>query len=237
MDIFDTITLDDEKPLDLAEDDTGEVDSIKSTLSEIQKKLSEKEAKREEFNKRLTSEIKAFIQAEVAKVQITQEVVEKTIETRIQEKPIHIQPRIIQAPPAPPAPPQIIKEIRVEIPVEKKDTTKYAELSSFQDLLVKISKLENQLKETRRMAEAPIVMGGPGVIGIPPPEPKPVGYVLTINDKNKAEWKVSSGGGLTAGTFTISNNAPNYTFDPTTSTVDALYQVVATLIRKLQGEI
>lgn len=196
MDIFDTITLDDEelsKPLDLETDDQGDVDSIKSTLSSIQKKLSEKEAKREDFNKRLTSEIKSFIQAEVAKVQITQEVIEKTIETRIQEKPVHVEPRIIQAPPAPP---QIIKEVRVEVQKEMpKDTRKLVELSTFNDLLVKISKLEYQLKETRRMAESPIVLGpgGPGVIGIPPPEGNPDNYVLTIY-RGKAVWKINSGG-------------------------------------------
>ena len=195
MDIFDTITLDDEKPLDLSENDSGEVDSIKSTLSKIEKQLSDKEEKRQQFNKRLTDQIKALIQAEVAKVQIKQEVIEKVIETRIEPKPIHIAPRIIEAPPAPPAPPQIIREIRVEVPVEKKDTTKYAELSAFQDLLVKISKLEHQLRETRRMAESPIVMGGSGVIGIPPPEPSTVGYVLTVNQNKKAEWQESTGGG------------------------------------------
>lgn len=234
-DIFDTLELEDEKPLELVEDDKEEVDSIKSTLSKIQDELAKKEAKRQDFNKRLTSEIKSFIQEEVSKVQIKQEVVEKIIETRVEPKPIHIEPRIIQAPPAPP---QIIKEVRVEVQKEApKDTRKLVELSAFNDLLVKIAKLEHQLKETRRMAESPIVVGGPGVIGIPPPEGNPEGYVLTVSE-TKAKWKVATGtGGITPGTFSISNNTPTYSFDATDSTVDSLYQIVATLIRVLQGEI
>jgi len=190
-DIFDVLSPDDEESIDLDANEKESIDDLKSTLSNIQKQITEKEKKREETNKKLTAEIKNFIQSEVAKVQITQEVVEKTIETRVEQKPIHIEPRIIQAPPPPP---QIIKEVRVEIQKEiPKDTRKLVEMSMFSDLLIKIGKLENQLKETRRMAESPIVLGGSGVIGIPPPEPYPDDYVLTIY-RGKAVWKLNAGG-------------------------------------------
>lgn len=235
LDIFDEVA-DSEDLFDVT--DTTEEDSIKKIKSEISSVLDRFDNTERKAEKALlTSELKALIKEEIAKIKPVQNIIERQVEQIIKHEqvPVHLEPKIIQAPPPPP---QIIKEVRVEVQTEKKDTTKYVELSKYQDLLIKFGKLEAQLKETRRMAESPIVVGGSGVIGIPPPEPNPDGYVLTVS-KGKAAWKVSTGGGggLTPGTFSISNNTPEYTFDPTASTVDSLYQIVATLIRTLQGEI
>jgi hypothetical protein len=227
-DIFDQFEEEDLSKSDVFDEiDTEDsaIENVKGQVAALLEKFDAKDRKNE--NRKLSDEIKFFIQSEISKIKPKQNVIERTIEKKIIE-PRYLEPKLVESPP------QIIKEVRVE--VEKKDKTKYVEESKYLDLLVKISKLETQLKETRRMAESPVVYGGPGVIGIPPPEPNPDNYVLTT-DKGKAKWKAASGGGLAAGTFSVTNNTPSYSFDPTVDSIDNLYQVVATLIRKLQGDI
>jgi hypothetical protein len=130
---------------------------------------------------------------------------------------------------------KIKEELKKLNEIEKVE--EYAELKEVEYLKGQIEELKKNFDESqRKTAFALASRGGSGVIGIPPPEGNPEGYVLTVNE-TKAKWKQSTGGGLAAGTFTINNNTPNYTFDATTSTIDTLYQTVATLIRKLQGEI
>lgn len=189
VDIFDQLAVDES---DIFDDVSQEENSIESIRSEVAKALDQIDSReRKKEKKQITNELKAFIMDEIAKIRPKQNVIERTIQTKVIEpKVFHVEPKVIEAPPPPP---QIIREIRVE--VEKKDTKKYVEESKYLDLLIKISKLENQLKETRRIAESPIVApGGAGVIGIPPPEPNPEGYVLTVN-KSKAVWAASTGSG------------------------------------------
>jgi HEPN domain-containing protein len=121
--------------------------------------------------------------------------------------------------------------------IEKKTDTKYVEESKYLDLLVKISKLESQLKETRRMAESPIVIdhGGPGVIGIPPPEPNPDGYLLTVN-KGKAVWATASAsGGVSPDVYTVSNVTTDRSYDATDTSLDEISMVLGSLIQSLQN--
>lgn len=225
--IFDQLAEEDYGVFDAIEQETSSIDRIKSELSALLDSFDQKD--RKAANGKITDEVKSFIQAEIAKIKPVQSVIEKTIQTVIRPKVFHVEPKIIEAPP------QIIKEVRVEVQTEKKDTRKYVEESKYLDLLVKVSRLENQLKETRRMAESPIVVGGPGVIGIPPPEPNPDNYVLTVA-QGKAKWKPSTGsGGSSSDVYTTSNVTTKRTLDPTTSTIDDLYNTVASLIVSLQG--
>ncbi len=229
------VLFDEKKPFDKV----GEEDDLKESLAKAVEAYSDK--KRKIDNERLTKELSEMIKIEIQKLPVVQKVIEKTLEKTLEKEtvrnikvPVYIEPNIVEAPPAPP---QIIKEIRVE--VEKKDKTKYAKEDEVSDLNKKLEKrIKDLTEELDRVKNTFSMMGGSGVIGIPPPEPNPVGYVLTINPRKIAEWKAATGsGGIAPGTFTITNNTPDYTFDATGSTVDDLYQVVATLIRTLQGEI
>lgn len=128
----------------------------------------------------------------------------------------------------------IRKEIQNVEAVSKSEVSKFRpEITAIVDKLRKnFADLRNEL------ASQPMYQFG----GFVPPNPlnKSLNSVLTNVDGTWAglDWKPGSGGGgLPPGTFTISNNTPLYTFDATGSSIDGLYQTVATLIRKLQGEI
>lgn len=177
----------------------------------------------------ISEETKDFIRAEVAKIKPTQSVIERVIETRAE--PVHIEPRVVQAPAAPP---QIIKEVRIE--VEKKDQTKYAKEDDVEALKERIEGLVKQLAETRRMAEAPLVIGSPGgsgVIGIPPPEGNE-GKVLTVVNR-KAAWVTSSSGGSSSDAYTASNVTTDRSFDASNTSLDEIANVLGSLIASLQG--
>lgn len=225
-DIFDLIAPDADVFDDVEQEDSS-VENIKSQVTALLEKFDSKDRKNE--NRKLSDEIKEFIRDEVAKIKPKQNVIEHTIEKRIIEpKVFHVEPKVIEAPP------QIIKEVRVEVQTEKKDATKYVEESKYLDLLVKVSKLEKQLQETKRMAESPIIVGGPGgpgVIGIPPPEPHE-GKVLTVVNR-KASWAASAGGASISG-YTINNPTTLKTIDLSSFTLDELGQIVGTLIGELQ---
>lgn len=228
-DIFDEISESD--PFEgLESTETESLDRITSELMGRLEKLALKEHKHD--SKVIANELKGFVRSEIAKIKPVQNVIEKTIEKKIVE-PVHIEPRIIKTP-APP--PQIIKEVRVEV---QKDNRKLAAQSEVDSLKAELAELKTQLKDAREAADKALFMhGGSGVVGIPPPEGNPDNYVLTISGQ-KAKWKQATGGsgGLPAGTFTINNNTPNYTFDATGSSIEVLYLIVATLIQKLQGDI
>lgn len=233
-DIFDLIQPDIVEPIVVIESDKDEDNELKSKLDLIKRQLDEKERKREDLNRKITLEIKRYIEEQVSKVKMTQEVIERIIEKETVKNihvPVHVEPKVIQAPP------QVIKETRVEVQVEKKDDKKYVEESKYLDLLVKISKLENQVKEAKRMAESPIIVGNPGgsgVIGIPPPEEKPEGYVLTVNNKRKAEWKESSGS-TSSDAYTPTNVTTRTTFDADDTNLDEIADTLGSLIASLQG--
>lgn len=170
-----------------------------------------------------TADITSLVKAEMAKVKPT---VQKVIERVVQPYPVHLEPKIVETK----APPQIVKEVRVE--VEKKD--KHLE-AAIEKLEAKIADLQKELEKTKEMADHPIVIhGGPGVIGIPAPEPNPVGHVLTINDNKKAEWKAGGGGASISG-YTVNNSDPLKTFDVADTSLDELARVVGTLLSELQA--
>lgn len=168
-----------------------------------------------------TAEITSLIKAEVSKIKPRN--VERIIETVIQ--PIHVEPKIVEAPP------QIIKEVRVEV---QKDNRNLVEKNQVTELEKHVSKLEKDLKETKEIAEQPIFLpSGPGVIGIPAPEPNPEGYVLTVNSNRKAEWKAASGGSSVSG-YTI-NDLTTLKNLPADASLDDIRQVLGTLITELQS--
>jgi len=232
QDIFDKLADEEIDAFDAVEAEDDAIANIKKQLDEALKKFDA--TRRTLENNKFKDELKNFIRTEIAKIKPIQNVIEKTVEKKIIE-PRYLEPKVIEAPPPPP---QIIKEVRVE--VEKKDPRKYVEESKYLDLLVRFQKLEEQLKETRRMAESPIVVdhGGPGVIGIPPPEPNPEGYVLTVN-KGKAKWSAATGGSVSitpsTDVYTVNGKVTDRDFNVGDTTVDELAAVLGSLISSLQG--
>lgn len=131
--------------------------------------------------------------------------------------------------------PQVVKVIEKEIIREvKREEKKETKKEDNPDLDRRIKELTEELEKIKRFAL--FTRGGSGVIGIPPPEPNPTGYVLTVNSDKKAQWKASSGsGGSSPDVYTTSNVTTTRTLDPTTSTIDNLYNALASLIISLQG--
>lgn len=126
---------------------------------------------------------------------------------------------------------QIVKE-------EKKETREFAESKTVDDLKNEIEDLKKQLKDSMDKVSLSLsMMGGSGVIGLPKPDGNAGKTIQVVNNQWVPVTPSSGSGGLTPGTFTISNNTPTYSFDATGATVDTLYQIVATLVRTLQGEI
>lgn len=226
-DIFDRLTevMEEEAQVDAPDSYVEEVKKEIDTLSSKINKYAQEKKRQQESIK---AGFKEFIRSEIEKIKPADNIIERVVEKKIIEpKVFHVEPKIIEAPP------QIIKEVRVE--VEKKDGKKYVEESKYLDLLVKIAKLEAQLKETRRMAESPIIVGGPGgsgVIGIPPPEPHE-GKVLTVVNR-KAAWAASSGGASISG-YTVNNGNTLKTFDVTDTTLDEVARVLGSLLTDLQA--
>lgn len=247
-DIFDLIMPDKELDLPIDQDD-GYVSEVKGQIQSMSEKLTAYEQEKKKSNQKLKEGILDYVRDQIAKIQpdikedvlgyIKEQVekihpvqIQKVIEKKIIEpKYIHVEPKV--------APPQIIKETRVEVQVEKKDGKKYVEESKYLDLLAKISKMEKQLKETRRMAESPIVVGGAGgsgVIGIPPPEPNPDDHVLTVSG-GKAIWKASTaaGGGSSSDAYTPTNVTTRTSFDANDTSLDEIADTLGSLIASLQG--
>jgi hypothetical protein len=232
-DIFDLILPDEPKDPDqfddIEQEDTS-VERLKKVVGDVLEQFDTKERRKEK--RQLTDELKDFIRDEIAKIKPKQNVIERTIQTKVIEpKVVHVEPRVIEAPPTPP---QIIKEVRVEVPA--KDTRDLVEKSHVEALKKKIEDLEKKLAEVREMADRPIFMGGgPGVIGIPAPEPNPVGHVLTVNSDRKAEWKAATGGsGASLAGFTVNGHNELLTFDETDTSLDELARIVGTMIDQLQ---
>lgn len=226
-DIFDLIAPDQEDEIDRVESEDSAVEKIKKDFSALLERFDARERRTQ--NTRLTEEVKDFLREEIAKIKPIQRVIEKKVET------VHVEPRVIQAPAAPP---QIIKEVRVEVQTEKKDTRDLVEMSALTALQEKISELEEQLRKVKWMAESPLVIpggpGGPGVIGIPPPEGND-GKVLTVVNR-KAVWATATGGGgSSADAYTPSNVTSDRSFDADDTSLDELADVLGSLIVSLQG--
>lgn len=130
--------------------------------------------------------------------------------------------------------PQIIKEVRVEVP--KKDTRDLVEKSQLDAALKKISELEKKLAETDEVARTPaFVPGGSGVIGIPPPEGNE-GKTLKVSNSKAAWVTVTGGGGASLSGFTVTGDTEdlNLTIDDNL-TNQKLANIVATIINQLQS--
>lgn len=93
--------------------------------------------------------------------------------------------------------------------------------------------LKEEIESLKKKLEQFSHLGGSGVLGIPKPYGQN-GKVLTV-ESDKAKWKDSSGGGLTAGTYTVSNPVEDRTMDLSSLTLDELAAVVGTLISDLGG--
>lgn len=225
LDIFDVIQNDD--IFDSVEQEETTIDRLRSEMLATLEKFDSKERKTE--NRRLSDEMKDFIRAEIAKIKPTQNVIERVIEKQVVKNiqvPVHVEPKIVEAPP------QIIREVRVEVQVEKKDPTKYAKEDDVEALKERIAGLVKQLAETRRMAESPLVVGGSGVIGIPPPEGND-GKVLTVVNR-KAVWSEPSGS-ASSDAYTPTNVTTDRSFDANDTSLDEIADVLGSLIASLQG--
>lgn len=122
---------------------------------------------------------------------------------------------------------QIIKEIAPLIKEEKFD------MKIIDNLKEEIKKLSEIVKEQQKIIQFDMAnRGGAGVIGIPPPEGNE-SKVLTVSG-NRAQWKAASSGS-TGQVYTTSNVTTKRNLDPTMSTVDDLYNVLASLIVDLRS--
>lgn len=239
VDIFDELEAETKKDPFEGVESTEEVaiSNIKNHIATLLEGFDRKG--RQASHARMTSELQDLVKSEIAKIKPVQNVIERTIEKQVKniQVPIQVPPQIIK---------EIVKEVRIEAP---KDSKVYAELASLEDLKKELKslralnenltkradQLQKQIKETQETL--PFLHGGSGVIGLPKPDGNAGKTIQVVNNQWVPVTPSSGGGGLTPGTFTITNNTETYSLDATNSTVDTLYQIVATLVRKLQGEI
>lgn len=204
------------------------IDNLKSHLNDVLLKFDDKERKkdREAIKKEFAETLKREI-AKIKPIQNTiQNVIEKTIETRVVE-PRYIEPKVIKAPPAPP---QVIKEVRVE--VQKPDQKQAQEI---EDLKKKILELAAKLEESSKN-QTPFNGMGFRTGKIIPSLSQQGGKYLT-NDGSKLRWATVSaqGGGSSPDAYTVSNLTTVRTFDADSTSIDELADVLGSLIVSLQG--
>lgn len=243
-DIFDTIAPDPDPALEgfkkklevlLSEKPDDEFDRIEREEQALENIKEELESVLTRFDhsdrnaqiSHIVEEVKSFVRDELKKIKPVQHVIERQVEQVIKhvDVPVHLEPRVVQAPP------QIVKEVRVEVPAT--DKRALVEKSDLDKALKKIEELEERLKETDRIARAPMVFGGSGVIGIPPPEGNE-GKTLKVSG-NKAVWTtVTGGGGASISGYTV-NDATTLKTLPADASIDELRQVLGTLLTELQA--
>lgn len=187
---------------------------------EIKKIISNVIVKSEPAPKRL---INSYVKTEKIKLPLTEDEIASIVRNELAKlpkpKPEKVIEKIIEK--------KIIKEVKEE---EKKDDKKYAEESQVKEATKKLEDISKQFEGLKKLFM--VTRGGSGVIGIPPPEGNN-GKVLTVYE-NRAQWRTSSGGS-SPDAYTTSNVTTTRNLDPTTSTIDDLYNVVASLIVSLQG--
>lgn len=219
-DVFDLILPDEPDSFDIVAGEDSAVENLKAQFAELLERFDSKD------RKKMTAEVKEFIRAEIAKIKPVQKVI-RTIEKSV---PVHLEPKVIEAPPTPP---QIIRETRVEVQVPKKDKTIYAEASDIQALKKQIKDLKDEIEKVRHTAESPLFMpGGSGVIGIPPPEPNEGKTLKVLN--GKAVWTTVSGGGASISGYTVEDATELKTL-PDDASLDEIRQVLGSLITDLQS--
>ncbi len=163
---------------ELAEpDQMDQIDDLKKDISKIVERMQVRKSKKNI----ILSALQGLVKAEVAKL-APPKIIERQIEQVIKHEqiPVYLEPKIVKEKAAPP---QIIKETRVEVQVEKKDTNVYAHQKTVDALEKKISDIESALQRTHEVMGS---LGGSGVIGIPAPEGNN-SKVLTVSG-NRAIW-------------------------------------------------
>lgn len=224
-DIFDKIAPD---IFDSLEAEDSSVEKLKSQLSDVLGQFDDKTRKKE--HAKLKAEFEKTLKEEISKIKPVQHVVERVIEKQVKPVPVHLEPRIIQAPPAPPQIIRQVKEIRVEVP--KPDTRKLVEEKDLKGFKETIANLEQEIKSLKEVL--PFLHGGSGVIGIPPPEGSPDNNVLTVSG-GKAVWKKSSSGGSSSDAYTPTNVVTDRSYDASSTTLNEIANVLGSLIASLQG--
>lgn len=229
MDIFDRIAAEKQsEPDDIfseIETEDNALNQIKTLVSDLSDKIDSRNRKQEKAA--AVSQIEAVVKAELAKIKPTQKVIERQVQKEIR----HVEVPVRIPPPPPPQvierPAQIIREVRVEVPAKGDAEEKIKKLEE------RLAELEVELKETRRRADSPIVLpGGPGVIGVPPPEGHEGKFLKVVNNK----WTYGAGGGgASVSGFTVSNPGSVTSIDATNISYDDLCSIVAQLINQLQA--
>lgn len=213
--------FDSKKPFQPVEAEEETIGNLTSKLSEILQKYDEKARKKE--RQEIKEEFASNLKRELSRIKqnVIQNVVERTVQIQV---PVVVPPKNVK---------EVIREVRIEAP---KDTRKLVEQKQLQEinqeLRAEIESLKTLAEELKR-AVLFSSMGGSGVIGIPPPEGNPENYVLSIV-QGRAKWKAGSGSS-SSDVYTTSNVTTTRALNPTTSSIDALYNVVASLIVSLQG--
>lgn len=237
-DIFDEIAEENDIFSQTQSTEESSIEKLKSDLSTMIDRLDMKERKAEK--EKMTSEVTALVREEIAKIKPVQNIIERTIEKQLEQVIKHVQVPVKLPNPVLPPPQkikEIIREVRIEAPKDNKSYAEKSDLSKInEDLKKEIDLLKSYVEEMRQTTSlAMAAMGGSGVIGIPAPEGNPDNYVLTIS-KGRAIWKVSTGsGGSSQDAYTTSNVTTTRSLSATSSTIDVLYNVVASLIQSLQG--
>lgn len=132
---------------------------------------------------------------------------------------------------------KIIEKIIKEVPVDRKVVVKEIDEEKTNEIVKKFEDALNELnKEKERLRDFMSRIGGSGVIGIPKANGQD-GKVLTVVS-GKAHWSTptsSGSGGLTPGTYSVSNPTTDRTFDADNTSLDEIADVLATLISDLGG--
>ena len=133
-----------------------------------------------------------------------------------------------------PKPKAIEKIVEKQIIKEVKDTKQYVEMKVVEELKKQIEELKNELKKNN--SAYPMQGWGFRTGKIIPSLSGNQGKYLRVSG-NKIVWDTvtASGGGSSSDVYTTNNVTTTRTLDPTTSTIDDLYNFVGSLIQSLQG--
>lgn len=130
---------------------------------------------------------------------------------------------------------KIIEKIK-EVPVERRVIVREIDKEKTEEIVKKFNDALSELnKEKDRLRDFMSRIGGSGVIGLPKASGQD-GKVLTVVS-GKAHWSTptSGSGGLTPGTYSVSNPTTDRSFDADNTSLDEIADVLATLISDLGG--
>jgi len=143
-DLFDDLAeeLDAEDPFNQVQStEESTIEGLKSQLTDVLNHFDDKSRKKE--HAQLKADFEKTLKEQISKIKPVQNVIERQVEQIIKHEqiPVYLEPKIVKSPP------QIIKETRVEVQVEKKDLTKYAQEEAVQRLEQKIQELQKELEK------------------------------------------------------------------------------------------